>query len=79
MDEKIHEVHQWIVKAKSDLASAEVLFEKELYDTAVYHCQQSAEKALKAYLAWRDQSVVKAHDLTLLAKNVYCWISLFLR
>ncbi|PCH53399.1 MAG: hypothetical protein COC22_02850 [Flavobacteriaceae bacterium] len=39
MDENVHEVHQWIVKAKSDLASAEVLFEKELYDTAVYHCQ----------------------------------------
>jgi len=69
MDDNTHEVLQWILKAKSDLASAEVLFERELYDTAVYHCQQSAEKALKAYLAWREQPVLKVHDLTMLVKE----------
>ncbi len=62
-------VQQWLLKSKSDLESAKVLFERELYDTAVYHCQQSAEKALKVYLAWREQPVIKVHDLTLLVKE----------
>jgi len=63
------EVQQWLLKSRSDLESARVLFERELYDTAVYHCQQSAEKALKAYLAWCELPVIKVHDLTLLVKE----------
>lgn len=31
-----------------------------------YHCQQSAEKALKAYLAYKEQEVPRTHDLTFL-------------
>jgi len=63
------EVQQWLLKSRSDLESARVLFERELYDTAVYHCQQSAEKALKSYLAWCELPVMKVHDLTLLVKE----------
>lgn len=63
------EVQQWLLKSRSDMESARVLFERELYDTAVYHCQQSTEKALKAYLAWRELPVIKVHDLTLLVKE----------
>jgi HEPN domain-containing protein len=32
-------------------------------DTALYHCQQTAEKALKAFLALHDQSLERTHDL----------------
>ena len=63
------EVIQWLIKAKSDLDSASVLLERELNDTGVYHCQQTAEKALKAYLAWQQAPLMKVHDLTLLVKE----------
>jgi HEPN domain-containing protein len=31
-------------------------------DTAIYHSQQAAEKALKGYLAFRDQPLERTHD-----------------
>jgi len=40
--------------------------EKWLGDTAVYHCQQAAEKSLKAYLALNGSQIQKIHDLTVL-------------
>lgn len=46
---EIHE--EWLFKANSDLESAKVLLKNNLLDTAIYHTQQSAEKALKGYLA----------------------------
>ena len=33
-------------------------------DTAVYHCQQAVEKALKAFLTYHDTEFEKTHDLT---------------
>lgn len=55
-------------QAERDLASAIRLLEGEppFLDTAVYHCQQAAEKALKGYLASRDQPLRRLHDLVLL-------------
>ncbi len=35
-------------------------------DTAVYHCQQAAEKALKAFLTYYDVPFEKIHDLSAL-------------
>ena len=42
----------WMGKADSDLASASILIEgdRKHLDTGSYHCQQAAEKALKAWL-----------------------------
>jgi HEPN domain-containing protein len=37
-----------------------------LLDVVVYHCQQSAEKALKAYLTYQDVVFQKTHDLDVL-------------
>jgi HEPN domain-containing protein len=47
---------------------AQVLFDNEesLLDAVVYHCQQSAEKALKAYLASQNVAFRKTHDLGVL-------------
>ena len=36
---------------------------KELSGGAVFHCQQAAEKALKAFLVWHDVPFRKTHDL----------------
>jgi len=63
------EVGQWLIKAKRDLDSARVLIDRGLNDTGVYHCQQAAEKALKAYLSWRKAPLRKVHDLTALVKE----------
>jgi HEPN domain-containing protein len=35
-------------------------------DTAVYHCQQAAEKAFKAFLTARDTTFEKTHNLVAL-------------
>jgi HEPN domain-containing protein len=34
-----------------------------LIGDAAFHCQQAAEKALKAFLTWRDVPFRKTHDL----------------
>jgi len=66
MDEsKRREIRQWIVKAGRDLRSARRLFSDTppLLDTAAYHCQQAAEKALKAFLTMHDTPFQKTHLL----------------
>jgi len=62
------EAKAWMVKAWRDLETARraVGGEPPLYDTAVYHCQQSAEKAIKAYLVYQGKSSEKTHDLEVL-------------
>ena len=32
-------------------------------DTALYHCQQAAEKAVKGYLAYNDHRLERSHDV----------------
>jgi|SRR5450756_1552873 HEPN domain-containing protein len=75
-DPKIHEVFQWLVKAEHDIGSACRLISGDIpyLDTAVYHCQQAAEKSLKAYLTLKDTPFQKIHDLSFL---VDCLISNF--
>ncbi len=53
------------------MASAKQLLlgDPPLYDTSVYHCQQAAEKALKAFLTWRDKPFKKVHDLMMLTSE----------
>ncbi|MCU0391336.1 MAG: HEPN domain-containing protein [Thermoflexibacter sp.] len=64
---EIHE--EWFYKANSDLESAKVLLQHNLLDTAHYHTQQSAEKALKGYLAFRNQPIQRIHNLNVLLAN----------
>lgn len=58
----------WLVKAKRDLLSAEELAgaDTPLLDTAAYHCQQAAEKAIKGYLLFHDVRFEKTHDIEVL-------------
>ncbi len=42
---------KWLADARRDLAAAEALFASCLYDRCVTHCQQVAEKCVKAVLA----------------------------
>jgi HEPN domain-containing protein len=57
-------VQAWLIKARHDLLSTELLSRNpELGDMAAFHCQQAAEKALKGFLVWASVPFVKTHDL----------------
>jgi HEPN domain-containing protein len=55
----------WLTKAAHDLQTARIISAAPdgPLDTAIYHCQQAAEKALKGWLAWRGVAASKTHDL----------------
>jgi HEPN domain-containing protein len=54
----------WLRKAGSDLENAELcLAAEKALDTACFHCQQAAEKAIKAYLIARHVEFPFVHDL----------------
>jgi len=40
----------WLGEANWDLENAKILFENDRFNTVVFHCQQAAEKAVKALL-----------------------------
>lgn len=62
-------LEEWIDKAEGDYKSAVILnrTRKETpYDSVCYHCQQSAEKYLKAYLIQQGAIPRRTHDLEVL-------------
>ena len=53
-------IQNWLTKAQHDLSAAVKLSsDPDLLDTAIYHCQQSAEKSVKGFLVYRDQRFEK--------------------
>ncbi|MBM4049696.1 MAG: HEPN domain-containing protein, partial [Planctomycetes bacterium] len=58
-------VQSWLIKAQHDLATArKVATDPDPYlDTAIYHCQQAGEKAVKGLLVFHDQRFEKPHDI----------------
>ena len=52
------EVRQWLRKAVNDQRAARAALDQDppITDVAAFHCQQAAEKLLKAYLVWRGQA-----------------------
>jgi HEPN domain-containing protein len=55
-------------RAQGDLRAAEICA-TELPATALFHCQQAAEKYLKAYLTWNQKVFRKTHELRELAAS----------
>jgi HEPN domain-containing protein len=69
MDEPLRKfVEAWLIKARNDLATAHKLASgtDPYLDTAIYHTQQAAEKALKGFLTFHHQQIVKTHDIRFL-------------
>jgi HEPN domain-containing protein len=68
MDAKRSLVHNWLMKSRRDLLSARKLARgvQPYLDTAIFHCQQSMEKAVKGWLVYHDLPFGKTHDLRLL-------------
>lgn len=60
----------WIKRAKYDLKAAEHDAEGELFDHAVFWCQQAAEKALKAVYIKKFSKLLKIHELVYLARAI---------
>lgn len=65
------EADAWLARARDDLGAAGKLISgHDPYTaTASYHCQQAAEKALKAILASSGETIPKTHDLRLLIER----------
>lgn len=68
-NEKSQEVQAWLTKADNDLrgAAVDLAAQPPLVEDALFHCQQAAEKAMKAFLTAHDTTFRKTHDLDELA------------
>jgi HEPN domain-containing protein len=67
---RLDETKQWLQIATEDLKSAEVLSQASppLLKQALFSCQQTVEKALKAFLVFNERPFGKIHDLDALGK-----------
>jgi HEPN domain-containing protein len=76
MNAEMDLARQWLVKAENDLINADNNLKSEVipYDTVCFHCQQAAEKLLKAYLVAKAIQPPFTHDLLLLLETIlpYC-------
>lgn len=63
--ERAAEVREWLQKAALDLRGAQLDLKADppLTEDALFHSQQIAEKALKAFLVWHDVAVRKTHSI----------------
>lgn len=71
-DARIEDVRGWLRKADLDLRAAAhdlTASGAGLSSDAVFHAQQAAEKALKAFLAWHDVPFRKTHNLEELGRE----------
>ncbi|CAN5522056.1 HEPN domain-containing protein [soil metagenome] len=64
-------VASWLEKASNHLKTARIIGAATdgPLDTAIYHCQQAAEKAIKGYLVFRDTPFEKSHDVVRLIRQ----------
>jgi len=66
MDERrLRLAREWLAKASHDLQNARIVgaVPGGPLDTAIYHCQQAAEKAVKGWLAYQGVAFEKTHDV----------------
>ena len=56
----------WVSDAEEDLESARALIDRGIAKHACFHCQQAAEKVLKAILLCQAGRIPQTHDLALL-------------
>jgi HEPN domain-containing protein len=64
------EVQGWLEFAKSDMENAQILHKAERYPAAVFHCQQTIEKALKGlYIDEVGTLFPRSHSLAEIAQS----------
>jgi HEPN domain-containing protein len=65
-------VNEWVRFAQMDFDAAKnmsVLHKPKPLEIICYHCQQSAEKILKAYAIAQGEPLIKTHDINLILKQ----------
>ena len=72
MREELEIARQWLAKADNDLLDVDnnLASEKIPFDTVCFHCQQAAEKMLKAYLVANRKVYPVTHDLLLILEKI---------
>jgi HEPN domain-containing protein len=63
----LDETRASLARAAEDLAAATALTVPVTLRSALFHCQQAAEKSLKAFLTWHQTPFPRTHNLTLLS------------
>jgi len=60
----------WFQYAENDFEAVTILAEqiKPKYEIVCYHCQQSAEKMLKGFIAYNNGRLLKTQDLVVLCE-----------
>ena len=68
MEPIFDEIKAWLHKANSDLFAAQILVEHSTLalGPAAFHCQQTAEKAFKAFLIFKAVPFDRVHNLVYL-------------
>lgn len=72
MDDALAQLtREWLTKAWHDLQAARIIARAAdgPLDTAIYHCQQAAEKSVKGWLAASSIPFEKTHDVRRLIKQ----------
>jgi len=71
-EKKLDFIKEWIYEGNNDLGLAEFVMDNggKYYDLVCFHCQQAAEKFLKAYIIYLRLYYKKVHDLTYLLRVV---------
>lgn len=59
----MYEYEPWLAIAQQDLKVAGLMFKHKSYRNVADYCQQVTEKALKAYLVYHQQEIIKTHNL----------------
>lgn len=61
----LHSIAQWLEKAESDMTAATDLYRlrTKALDAICYHCQQTAEKYIKAVMVANSMDVPRTHNL----------------
>ena len=64
-------LNQWISKAEEDLLVVRQLMSADVLvkGAIAYHCQQSAEKFLKAFLVFHGVEIAKTHNIEFLLEQ----------
>ena len=76
---EVEVMEEWFEMANKDLESAKFLkdMRPQPLEVICYHCQQSAEKYLKGYIASQDDKVIRTHDLVDLNKKCRNYVADF--
>ena len=72
MKDKNLYIKEWLVFADEDYSTAEDLLKNDnIYARSIcFHCQQAAEKYLKAFIIKIDLPIIKTHNLAVLVGQI---------